>query len=146
MSTISVACKLPNGLILTHGRTVMDGDKPRVDMNGRVVIEDARTVVLRGSNSRAPGGVINGYGITRDVDADWFADWVKRNRDSYGPLVCGAILALPIAEYIEGMTADAAHVRHGLEPLTERDPRATEGDLGASIETRTDGPAPASPA
>lgn len=47
----TVACKLPNGLTVTH--------------------KDI-TVTFAGAND--PGAVA-GYGMTRDIDPDWFNDW-----------------------------------------------------------------------
>lgn len=47
-----VGCKLPNGLTVDHAD---------------------QSVTLVGSN--APGAV-GGYGLTHDVDLDWFSDWL----------------------------------------------------------------------
>lgn len=55
--TVTVGCKLPNGLIL--------------ELNGQ-------TVEINGSTSSR---VIGGHGITYDVDADFFNAWLEAYAD-----------------------------------------------------------------
>ncbi len=56
--TVTVGCKLPNGLHLELG--------------------GQRFATLRGTNAAE---IVGGHGITRDVDADLFAGWMEQNKD-----------------------------------------------------------------
>lgn len=58
MATVTVGCKLPSGLHL--------------DLPGKT------RVTLNGSNA---SNVIGGHGITENVDADFFAAWLKAYAD-----------------------------------------------------------------
>lgn len=54
-NTVVVGCKLPHGIILTV---------------------DGVSVELNGTNT---SDIIGGYGLTENVDADFFGEWCKRN-------------------------------------------------------------------
>ncbi len=56
-NTVTVGCKLPNGLVIEV---------------------DDRSAVLNGANSSE---IIGGHGITEHVDADLFREWMKRHAD-----------------------------------------------------------------
>lgn len=55
--TVTVGCKLPNGVILELGN---------------------QSVQINGANS---SGVIGGHGITHDVDAEFFSAWIDAHSD-----------------------------------------------------------------
>jgi hypothetical protein len=57
MAKVSVACKLPHGLIINVGEN---------------------SVELKGSNS---DGAIGGHGFTENVDAEFMDTWLKNNAD-----------------------------------------------------------------
>lgn len=94
MSKFAIACKLPNGVQLEH---------------------KGQTVVLAGANS--PNARF-GYGITYDVDKDWFEDWVKEVGTGFPPYKAGTIFAFDadddgeLREY-----ANDATLATGQEPL-----------------------------
>lgn len=61
-TTVTVGCKLPNGLLLELGKR---GD------------EKYRSVTLKGANSSA---IVGGYGITEGVDKDFMDAWLKKHQ------------------------------------------------------------------
>jgi hypothetical protein len=67
-NTVTIACKLPAGLEVTH---------------------KGQTVKLNGWH--VPGAV-SGYGMTHNVDADWFADFSATHAE-YPPIERGMIFA-----------------------------------------------------
>lgn len=94
MSNFAIACKLPNGVQLEH-----KGEK----------------VTLAGSNS--PNARF-GYGITYDVDPDWFKDWVDEVGNGFPPYATGAIFAFDGDDNGElAEKEDDATLRTGQEPL-----------------------------
>lgn len=100
MATVSVACKLPQGLVLSH---------------------KGKTVQLTGANA---SGNRFGFGITKDVDADWFDDWTKTDGKDFPAVKIGAIFAMPAAKIVDAAAErrkDGA-VQTGLEPLDPNKP------------------------
>lgn len=91
MSNITVACKLPHGLVLTVG---------------------GKSVTLAGSNSSR---IIGGYGLT-SVDKDFFDAWSKEFA-SFVPLKNGLIFAQDSGAKAEGQAREQADLKSGLEPL-----------------------------
>lgn len=114
---ITVGCKLPHGLVLQLERaeikTAMNGAQEKTHQ------WIGERVILNGSNT---SGIIGGYGITRDVDAEFFAAWVRQNSDEKGvptfaPLKAGLIFAIAAPAAVEQEARNRATVRSGLEPL-----------------------------
>jgi len=97
MAYVNVACKLPQGIKIRH---------------------KGKEVVLVGANA---SGNRFGFGITKNVDGDWFNDWKTTDGKAFPAVVNGSIFA------IAGTTEkaqDAAKERQrdtkvqtGLEPL-----------------------------
>lgn len=138
--TCVVACNLPNGLILSHGKIRRDGaGVPVIDANQRVVMDDIKTVRLYGGRHIS---AVGGYGLTHNVDADWFDDYMRENAQSKLVLI-GGLFAMPTAEFTTGMARERIDFRCGLEPLSERDPRAFEGDPNGVVDRMSDGKLPA---
>jgi hypothetical protein len=127
--TVTVACKMPNGLTLRlfameeHTEPVMGGGhrtfQKAVDVGARVVI--AGTATPFGSAPKAE--VVGGYALTRNVDADFFAKWMEQNKDS--ALVRNKLIfAHAKTDTARGAAAEMAETRSGLEPLMpDTDPR-----------------------
>lgn len=96
MPNVSVACKLPHGLILE--------------------LPNAEPVRLNGANHPE---AIAGFGITA-VDKDFFEAWKTAHKD-FAPLVKGLIFAQDRADSIRAEAKDKAALKTGLEGL---DPEA----------------------
>lgn len=103
--TVTVACKLPNGLVIDH---------------------KGREVVLTGAN--APTSV-GGFGLTPNVDADWFDDWMASNLDM--PVVANEIIFANTAEKAGDEAKEKKGIKTGLEPVDA-------DKLGEGIEKRKD--------
>lgn len=101
-STISVACRLPSGFTIDHL-----GDK--LTLNGPL----------------DPGAIL-GFGITRDVNADWFKSWAEGGKDaddkpigvgkSFAPLGSGAIFPIDSND-VAGAVRERTGATTGFEPL-----------------------------
>ena len=112
--TVTVACKLPNGLHLE-----------KIDAHG----VRTRIVTLRGPMQ--PWGtfspdIAHGVGLTHGVDADFFAAWMKEHAD-YAPVKAGLIFAAAKPEEVLAQARDRESTRTGYEPLRQEDiPRGIE--------------------
>lgn len=99
MTTITVGCKLPHGLILEHG---------------------GKTITLKGWHSSRVAG---GYGLTEGVDKDVFEAWLKAHADL--PMVKrGLVFAQERAHSAEACAREREKVRSGLEGLNRDKPGA----------------------
>lgn len=100
--TISVGCKLPNGLHLD-----------RVKLG-----EPIERVTLRGSNAAR---VVGGYGITTNVPEEFFNDWMKRH--SQHPAVRnGLIFAHHETASVRDIAKERAENLTGFEPVNKDKP------------------------
>jgi hypothetical protein len=145
--TVVVACNVANGLVLKLYKfeekyeavmglpdakrlvkeAVLDEDQEVVTLFGPApeISKDPahRCLVVRGINNSA-------YALTPNVDAQWFAEWLRQNAQS--PLVKnGNIFAYTTEASVKDAAKDRKEFRSGLEPLTveldasgqPRDPR-----------------------
>lgn len=97
--TVTVGCKLPNGLIL--------------EMNGQ-------TVEINGSTSSR---VIGGHGITYDVDAEFFDAWMEAHADR-AMVRNGFIFAHDKAADTKAEAAEKENNATGLEAVDPDAPNA----------------------
>ena len=97
MASVSVACKLPNGLIIEH-----DGQKVR----------------LNGSNSSQ---VIGGFGITHGIDQAFFDAWLAKSKE-YDPVAKGMIWAHGKPNDTLAMAKEMATEKNGFEGLDPKKP------------------------
>jgi hypothetical protein len=102
MSVVTVACKLPNGLILE-----LDG----------VRVELAGPAVAWGVPPRDVGG----YALTHGVDADFFVRWMSVYKD-YTPVKRGLIFACAKPQDAEARAREMKDEKSGLEPLNPENP------------------------
>lgn len=113
MSTVNVACKLPQGITIRHKNI---------------------TKTLRGANS---SGNRFGYGVTQGIDADWFKDWAEGDAKDFPPVKKGMIFALEgTVRKIEDAAAERrgdAEVQTGIEPL---DPDAPAPEIEPTDDTK----------
>src|ERR1700741_750322 len=95
-ATVTVACKMPNGMNL-----------------GKIHGEDNPDVILRGSNHRH---AVGGFGLTHGIDADAFAKW--REGHKWLPAVKnGLIFAHDRPSMAKAQAAEMAEVRSGFEGI-----------------------------
>jgi len=131
--TITVACKVPNGLKLQvhemhdFDEPVMGGGTktvPRATPIGEPVFI-AGTAAPFGQMPKAE--IVGGYALTRNVDADFFAKWMEQNKDS-AVVRNHLIFAHTSAAKVRDQANDQADVRSGLEPIApDTDPRIPRG-------------------
>jgi hypothetical protein len=120
-ATVTIACKLPNGLNLGH---IHGDEKPHV--------------ILRGSNHPL---AIGGYGLTHGISKDAWEKW-KTQHAFLPALQNGLIFEHDKPGSARSMAAEMAEVQSGLEPLNGDNPAAderTRGEVDDGIEaTPTD--------
>lgn len=90
--TVTVGCKLPNGLILEVGN---------------------QSVEITGANSSR---VVGGHGITYDVDAEFFEAWLKAHADR-DMVKGGFVFAHEKASSAKAEAADKESNKSGLEAI-----------------------------
>jgi hypothetical protein len=112
MPTVTVACKLPNGLQLK-----LEG-KPPVELLGNSV----------------PFGVaprdIGGYALTHGVDAEFFEAWITKYKD-YEPVKRGLVFAYTKEQDARARALEMREEKSGLEPVDQRNPGPGLEPVGA---------------
>lgn len=96
MSTVTVGCKLPNGLVIEL---------------------DEQRVVLNGANSSA---IIGGFGMT-EVNKALFDAWLAKHKD-YEPVKQGLIFAQEKPANAQAEAKDKAKLKSGFEGLDPKKP------------------------
>jgi hypothetical protein len=130
--TVTVACKLPHGLILQNYRMA---EKPVPILGGGTRVEKmaepvGAPITIRGvahEVNKAPTvQIIGGYALTPGVDAGFFAAWLKANAD-HDAVRNGLIFAHAKADDAEAEAREKSSLRSGLEPIDpSRLPKAIE--------------------
>ncbi len=134
--TVTVACNLPNGLVLRTFRQVIVNELVMGGGSREVKVAEptGEDVVLRGN--RVPFGrvpewpIVGGYALTENVSKDVWDEWLKDNHAS-AMIKNRCVFALPHAKAADA-AREAARTPSGLEPFkptnpddpTDRDPRA----------------------
>ena len=138
MPTVTVACKVPNGLILRlfnmaeHDEPVMGGGtktvKKAVQTGEQVTVAGPATPF--GVAPRYP--IIGGYAMTPNVDADFFTAWLKQNAD-HDVVKKKLIFASEKVDSVAAKANDHESVLSGLQPLVPDDdkriPRSSNPSL-----------------
>lgn len=136
-STVTVACKMPHGLIIHRERKI----KVRVPVLGGGMQEETRYERIVGSEvqifgtARAIGAaprtrIVNGYALTTNVPRETWAEWSESHKDM--PAIQNGLLYA--TESVEDAAAEArepenAKIKSGLEPLDPKgDKRARSTD------------------
>lgn len=136
--TVTVGCKVPNGMILRVFETVL----VRVPAGGGTMIEEpqAREIgrhVVNGPkwpvNQPMPEYMIVGNaGITNGVPADFWAKWLEQNAE-HDAVINKMIFAMPTQDGAVDFAKERAEQRSGAEPLKqegdERRPRPLNRNL-----------------
>lgn len=122
MPVVTVACKVPNGLLLRIGNwqdyNVSDrfggtrAEKIWVPVGEPVKINGP----ARGFGEPPRHPEQDGFALTHGVDADFFAKWMHDNAD-LDVVKHGLIKAHEKPMELKAQTREAAHVKSGMEPL-----------------------------
>lgn len=142
MATVTIGCKLPNGIIL-HVRKEDQDKKIATAANGQPIFEDnpiVDKVMLAGANREFLSG--SGTGMT-DVDEGFWSKWLKQHASWFPAFKAGHIFALPKSDAESKISAsNEKRDPTGLEGLTAdmktgeiKDARAQAGNVKADIET-----------
>lgn len=119
-----IACKLPNGLLVEH---------------------KGESVLLNGSDDAS---AVSGYGLTPDVDLDWFNDWATGDGKDFPPVAKGLIFVAPNERFAQDQAREQGDdIRSGLEGVdpekpgegvepTDEQKRATAQARGGSDKTK----------
>lgn len=136
---VTVGCKLPAGMHLTlwkmekGSEAVMGGGVREIERAvpaGRITIRgSARKVNEMASLSE----IAFGYGITPNVDADSWNEWVKHNK-SGDAFTKGFVFAHAKQADVVAQARDGEKLRSGLEPI---DPTNLPDEFKRKIKTAT---------
>ena len=121
-TTVTVACKLPNGL---HLQLYQEAERDEPVLGGGVktvkfFMKKGDRVTVKGfayEAGKTPlNAVAGGAGLTPGVDEDFWKAWLAQNKDS--PLVrSGAIYASTKEDTVNKMAIEQKDIKSGLEPL-----------------------------
>lgn len=120
--TVTLACKLPNGIILQLFDMV---EQEEVTLAGSRTInkampKDLEPVHIKGCS--APHGAaimtIGGYALTHNVDAQFFAEWMRQHADS-DILRARLLFAHEDRVYVEDKATESTGVLSGLQPMNK---------------------------
>lgn len=125
--TVTVACNLPNGLIL---RVFNMAERSEPVMGGGTKI--AQYAVQAGEPVTVHGAAVpfgapprvttaGGYALTPNVDAEFWAKWLEQNKD-HDAVKNGLIFALPRQDSAAKEAENRSKVKSGLEPLDPEKP------------------------
>jgi hypothetical protein len=101
LETVTVGCKLPNGLHL-------DLDSP----------EGKKRVTLKGANHSV---VVGGFGITENVPKDFFEEWARQHSKSI-VIASGIVFAYKDSKGAEAIAKERKALKTGFEPLDPEKP------------------------
>lgn len=120
--TVTVTCKVPNGLIL-RVFTMQDGFEQVVGGGSRKIktaVLAADPVRIAGPstplNERPKVDVFGGYALTPGINAEFFAEWLKQNAD-HDAVRNNLIFAEPKSDSAASHAKEYVSQRSGLEPL-----------------------------
>lgn len=121
-ATVTIACKLPHGLVLEN--TTPSGEKVTQRVNGARLrtTESGREI----NSHEVTGDYGQGYGLTFGVPVDFWEQWVAQNTH-YPPFAKGHIFAQGDAANARAQAKEMAGVRTGLEPMPGKDDKLPDG-------------------
>jgi hypothetical protein len=137
METVTIGCKLPHGYILEIGYQVeaqaadgktytslkkIEGKYKAVRLNGWHDASGA-TAALKAGIQPPPSMLNPTCGITKDVPADFWAEWRKSHADLWAKFSKAGILFEAKSESeaaAKAIDSNSPKVRTGLEPLDPR--------------------------
>lgn len=146
--TVTVACKLPNGVILQN--CVMEDRREPMMGGGFKEVKRARrlpeTYKVNGSafntellrSGDVPYTVVAGFGITPGIPKEFWERWLDANRDT--DLVKGGFIFAHVSESdARRYASEHVGLKSGLEPIDPDAPGAFAGNQtrGIQVGTRT---------
>lgn len=133
--TVTVACKLPMGMILHLQEAFKETEQTP---NGIREVTRHRKIGdgIHVAGPSMPVGVPNpprkaivgGYALTRGVDAEFWAKWLKQNEGA-AYVVNKIIFAMPTRDEAETVAEEHESVLSGLEPLNPGHTTAKDGTI-----------------
>jgi hypothetical protein len=122
--TVQVACKMPNGIKLRL--FAMEDTLEPIAGGATRTVKRARAVgepVTLNGNALAFGQIpeykiIGGYAITEDVDAQFFAEWLRQNADS-DIVKNRLVFAYEKASDLSAAARELRGQKSGLEPISQ---------------------------
>ena len=135
--TLTVACKIPNGLILRvfvdekYSVPVMAGGVKEVTRSRPTEWSQKLNGPARKIGQDVAHQIIHGAGLTHGVDADQFAIWLEQNKNS-DFVVKGLVFGQPKANDTIAQAQEHRREITGLEPV---DPTNLPAEFKRKIET-----------
>lgn len=138
--TVTVACKVPNGLVLQLCRPNTQIVNVRGNRHEETVYSKiGQTFTVAGPaypngpvprGFKAPPLIVGGYAMTRGIPADFWEEWLNQNAEaSY--VTSRMIYACDRADEARGLAEDHKDTLSGFEPLNpESDTRMPRGAPG----------------
>jgi len=124
--TLTVACKIPTGLII-QAYTSEEWDEPVMGggtRRAKRAIKKGDPIKLNGPAkffNKAPlHDIRNGVGLTYGVDADTFNEWIKQNADS-DFVKKGMVFANAKTPEVDAQAKDRRGEKSGLERMNPKD-------------------------
>lgn len=142
--TVTVACKVPGGLIL-RGFRMEDRQEPVMGGGMRsfkIAVETGERVIINGpvaERGKMPlarndlgmpderMGMVRveyGFALTHGIDAEFFAEWLEQNR-TLEAVKNGLIFAHAQQASVVAKARDGENIRSGLEPIDPENPGRT---------------------
>lgn len=127
--TVTVACKLPNGLVLRvfnmveRSELVLGGGSRKIK---QAVQSDHAPIKINGCAAPfgSPQALYGGYALTPNVPKDVFDEWLKQNADA-DVVRNNLIFAADKTDYVADKATEQRDLTSGLQPLSQ------EGDSRA---------------
>jgi len=108
MSTVTIGCRLPCGLILDLG----DPNKPSVELAGQRQAQARSKIIVLSEDD---------YGTT-EVDQSFWEAFVERVGPDFAPIKSGAIFVAKNEKEAKAIHKDLKGKKTGHEPLAQDDP------------------------
>jgi hypothetical protein len=134
--TVTVACRVPNGIkarlftmvdvdVQVFGGGIKSIKEPRVR-------DDVAPVTFKGPGGsvfgmQTPHRVIGGYGLTPGVDADFFEEWLRQNKD-HEAVKNKQVWAHEQEASVVSFAKENVDRRSGMEPLVPANEPKEKGD------------------
>lgn len=145
--TVTVACKIPNGLVL---QLCQKQKRPEqglgVTREVNVFSKVGDTITVAGPaypNGPVPKGFkrrpedADGYALTRNVPAAFWEAWLAQNKDT-DFVMSGMIFAFPDIESVMAKARDGERIKSGLQPLDPDGDSRVPGSVGPISMIRTE--------
>jgi len=127
-SKVTVACKLPHGLVLRlfkmeeHKEPIVGVVNQAKQYGPTYTVKGWYDTARRAFGSEMPiPSQLGGYALTHNIPRDFWEKWLEQNKDS--DLVKNKLIfASSRADEIEGLRADNKGQKSGLEPIDPKSP------------------------